>query len=118
MRYIIRQILPYIARLHWSNWRQERWGYPQLWGVTNKIVWKISGRKYRQCKRVVEWVCGFLTGHELSKTEWGYGGGRYIDRHCRWCDRLFKIPKQEENLPKVFGELIDEFDEDQEAFNL
>ena len=48
---------------------------------------------------MLEWLCGKLTGHELSKTEWGYGGGKFVDRNCRWCDKVIKVPKQEDDPP-------------------
>lgn len=41
---------------------------------------------------IIQFFCG-LKGHELSKTEWGYGGGEYADRWCRWCNKLIKVPK-------------------------
>ena len=59
----------------------------------------------------MEWLCGFLTGHELSETEWGYGGGNYVDRHCRWCDRHFQIPKREELIPEDLGDIIEDLNE-------
>ncbi len=40
-----------------------------------------------------------MTGHEISKTEWGYGGGLFVDRNCRWCDKVIKVPKYEEDIP-------------------
>jgi hypothetical protein len=42
--------------------------------------------------RLIQFLCG-LRGHELSKTEWGYGGGEYADRWCRWCNKLIIVPK-------------------------
>lgn len=121
MKKTIGKMMPYFARFHWSNWRKGRWHYPQLWWVANKIARFLSGQKkgkeltaqYRKTQFFIEVICGFLTGHELSETEWGYGGGRYIDRHCRWCDKTFQLPKQEEFLPKVFGDFVDGFDKDQ-----
>jgi hypothetical protein len=44
----------------------------------------------------------------MSKTEWGYGGGRYVDRHCRWCDKIFSIPKDEEIFPFEVDDIIGE----------
>lgn len=99
---LVRLLLPWIARLHPSNWRKDRWGYPQLWWVTPRWDTKLKRQGiYRLTKRlkVVQWVCGCATGHEMSDTEWGYGGGRFVDRHCRWCDKVFKVPKAEEDLP-------------------
>jgi len=51
--------------------------------------------------RVTQKICGFLCGHELSKTEWGYGGGDYADRWCRWCNKLIRVKK--ENIHKEFS---------------
>ena len=41
---------------------------------------------------ILQTICG-VRGHELSNTEWGYGGGEYADRWCRWCNKLIKVPK-------------------------
>jgi len=65
--------------------------YPQTWGMAVKIR-KRSIRLYE----FAVWLCGKLTGHEISKTEWGYGGGEMADYHCRWCDKLIQMPMREE----------------------
>lgn len=59
-------------------------GYPQGW-------YRMPRNRFLRtlCKR----ICGILGGHEISKTEWGYGGGEYADRNCRWCDVLIRVPK-------------------------
>jgi len=54
--------------------------YPQFWLVRPHFMW-----------RQVQDVCDVFVGHELSETEWGYGGGEYADLHCRWCDRCFQV---------------------------
>ena len=59
--------------------------YPQLWYHMPRK------RNYPRLRRFLQWGCGLL-GHELSKTEWGYGGGKYADRWCRWCDKIFSVP--------------------------
>ena len=41
------------------------------------------------------WLCDIFVGHEISKTEWGSDGGELIDCHCRWCDKLIQIPRDE-----------------------
>jgi hypothetical protein len=41
---------------------------------------------------VIQFFCG-IKGHEPSRTEWGYGGGDYADRWCRWCDKHIIVPK-------------------------
>lgn len=88
--------LPLVARLHHRNWTKDRWKYPQLWFVT--VSWLRRGSwKHKS----VVWLCGKLTGHELSDTEWGYGGGGMVDRHCRWCDKLIQVPFVEEQAPST-----------------
>lgn len=42
-------------------------------------------------------LCKFLTGHQASATEWGWGGGDMVDCHCRWCDALIRISVDEAN---------------------
>ena len=36
-----------------------------------------------------------VCGHEISKTEWGYGGGAFIDHWCRWCNEMIEVPAAE-----------------------
>ena len=103
---VVKGILPTVARLHRSNWSRERRAYPQLWWVA--VRWfprwepkaKASGY-YRRARglQVVQKVCGWLTGHETSRTEWGYGGGTHVERSCRWCDYHFRVPTAEEVVP-------------------
>lgn len=61
--------------------------------------------KIRRCPLIgpglvwgIQAVCG-LFGHELSKTEWGYGGGDTADRWCRWCNKLIVVPKDSIRFP-------------------
>lgn len=100
-------ILPLIARLHPSNWRENRWRYPQTWWLMPKRWIEVEGEYYpngqnklrrAKLRPVLEKICGFLTGHEISNTEYGYGGGKMMDRNCRWCDKFLRIPL-EENIP-------------------
>lgn len=130
MRRIVRAILPTLARLHPKNCpnreniraayrttglsgaeletaveetvERER-QYPQLFNVWPSWTSRRNPRIYRL--RTV--LCGFLTGHELSETEWGYGGGNLVDRNCRWCDLLIQIPKREEIVPEVLRGLVE-----------
>ena len=44
--------------------------------------------------RAIQFVCG-LFGHEISRTEWGYGGGEKVSVWCRWCNKLIVIPMSE-----------------------
>ena len=92
----IKEVLPSIARLHPKNRdTQDRLNYPQLW-----YCWpRWTGRKHKIFYGIRVKICGFFTGHEISKTEWGYGGGNFVDRHCRWCDKVIRVPKQEETPP-------------------
>jgi len=55
--------------------------YPQTWPLCTLLP-----------KRVQPWtkrLCAMVTGHELSKTEIGYGGGDRVDGWCRWCNQFF-----------------------------
>jgi hypothetical protein len=45
-------------------------------------------------KKIFRFLCGIITKHPPSKTEWGYGGGDYADRWCRWCDKQYQMPKE------------------------
>ena len=62
--------------------------YFQTWPYVAKLRrWHLSWLVL-----IVQFLCG-LRGHELSKTEWGYGGGEYADRWCRWCNKRIIVPK-------------------------
>ena len=86
-----------------KNWKKNKnKDYPQTWyympprwskkkNLNDKAEYHIIGYPLR---RLLEFLCGFFGGHELSKTEWGYGGGRFADRHCRWCDKTIRVPKE------------------------
>lgn len=88
----MRSILIFIASLHPKNKGRD---YPQLW-----YCWpKFTGRKNKSMFKIRTYICKLFTGHEISKTEWGYGGGNFVDRNCRWCDELIKIPKIEDDIP-------------------
>ena len=65
-------------------------GYFQTWAYVAKIsnIPLIGGI----VSKTLQFICG-LFGHELSKTEWGYGGGDTCDRWCRWCNKLIVAPK-------------------------
>ena len=65
--------------------------YIQTWNKATKIRrWPIIGQYLYDS---LQWCCGKITGHEPSKTEWGYGGGEYADCWCRWCNKLIKVQK-------------------------
>ena len=70
--------------------------YPQLWDCWPK--W--TSRKHPRTYKFRTWLCGVLTGHEISKTEWGYGGGKYADVNCRWCDKMFQVHLSETDRPE------------------
>ena len=83
-----------------KNWKKNRGkDYPQTWYYmpprwsrhSTKTKHHMIGYPFRL---FIEWLCGICGGHELSKTEWGYGGGDYADRHCRWCDKVIRVPKE------------------------
>ena len=59
--------------------------YPQTW-------YFVSGRK-PYISKTIQWLCNLITKHELSETEWGYGGGDYADCWCRWCNKRIKVLK-------------------------
>lgn len=70
------------------SWRKnEGKSYPQTWYYMPKR------KRWPWTCKALQWLCG-LTGHELSKTEWGYGGGKYADRWCRWCNKMIVVPKE------------------------
>jgi len=62
--------------------------YFQTWGIVAK--WPAPLKKFTQ------YLCKQITGHEISKTERGYDGGKYVDRWCRWCNQRIRIPACEE----------------------
>ncbi len=84
-----------LAKLLSKNKTKERVYYPQLWYCW---PWFMKRRNPRLFKIRTDF-CKFFTGHEISNTEWGYGGGNFVDRHCRWCDELIRVPKQEDDPP-------------------
>ena len=64
--------------------------YFQTWQYVSKIRRiKFIGKFL---SKTIQFICG-LRGHELSKTEWGYGGGDTADCWCRWCNKLIEVPK-------------------------
>lgn len=67
-------------------WNEPFDEYPQTWYYMPN--WKPM-------KLLLQWLCGITCGHEKSKTEWGYGGGEYVDNWCRWCNKLLKVPISE-----------------------
>ena len=130
MKKLILKLLPYIALCFPSNYKEGRQNYPQLWWIVSRytryplFMTKSQWNKRRafhavkNCcgaplitwrRRFIQWLCGVLTGHEISKTEWGYGGGKFVDCNCRWCDKLIKIHKEEsKNPPKPLEGMAEE----------
>ncbi|KKK86352.1 hypothetical protein LCGC14_2764120 [marine sediment metagenome] len=41
---------------------------------------------------ILQLICGIITRHAASKTEWGYGGGKTVDGWCRWCNKPLEVP--------------------------
>lgn len=74
------------------------WEYPQTWAWVERLP-----RSW--VTRIQRW-CGHITGHAWSRTECGYGGGRFFDVWCRWCDYESQIPVEE--MPSRSG-LIDRY---------
>lgn len=63
--------------------------YFQTWTWNEKLRrWPIIGSRLF---RFVQLACGYLTKHPPSATEWGYGGGEYVDVWCRWCDKSASV---------------------------
>ena len=72
-----------------KNWNKNKdSNYPQTWYYMPKR------RRFPWARRILQCACGIFGGHELSNTEWGYGGGDYADRWCRWCDKMIVVPKE------------------------
>lgn len=92
MKSLVRVLLLILSRMHPKNWTRKRWAYPQLW-----YSWPI--KRGTEARARLERCCGFLAGHELSMTEWGYGGGKFVDHNCRWCDKQIKVPVLESPAP-------------------
>lgn len=87
-------ILTWIASKMPANNRPDRAEYPQLW-----YCWPRWTKRIRWIHRLKTWLCGKLTGHEWSKIEWGYGGGKHVDHWCRWCDHCASVPIVESPPP-------------------
>lgn len=64
--------------------------YFQTWMYVSKINRVPIIGKF--VAKAIQFGCG-IRGHELSKTEWGYGGGEYADCWCRWCNTLIRVHK-------------------------
>lgn len=78
-----------------SRWhRKNRWAvnrdYPQLWYCMP------SKKRHPRLRRLLQWLCGVIVGHEISKTETGMMlGAQFVDCNCRWCDKLIQVPAAE-----------------------
>lgn len=69
----------------WNGPGDDDEDYRQTWNRVTKLP------KWAQA--VIRWLCG-LRGHEISATEWGYGGGDNVDCWCRWCNALGSVPRE------------------------
>jgi len=65
--------------------------YIQTWKYCARVRNVFSGKLYR----FIQGLCRRFTGHEWSKTEWGYGGGNTADVWCRWCNKFETLPYEE-----------------------
>lgn len=91
-----------IRKLDWENYI-SRIRYPQTWWMKKYIPLRVGKRWFVYKEKhyhnplyyILTGLCGILTGHEKSNTEYGYGGGKYIDRNCRWCDKVILEPIEE-----------------------
>lgn len=96
------------------GWIGRRWGtgsgksatYPQTWGL-------VVYMPYRWMRRLTQRLCGTWGGHEWSATEWGYGGGGYCDRWCRWCNQISSQPLAENEMAEDRAELLNIFNSGQ-----
>ncbi len=79
-------MIAFLFKFHPKNRGEE---YIQGW-----YCWPKSS-KWPRLRKTISLICGVITGHEISKTEWGWGGGESIDCHCRWCDKVIEITKDE-----------------------
>jgi len=83
-----RRLCRWLFAMHKSNKGKD---YIQGW----YCIGVRHGPKYRFRRPLIESACEFITGHEISDTEWGWGGGERVDCHCRWCDKVFTVPVTE-----------------------
>lgn len=42
--------------------------------------------------KIAQALCALTIGHQDSGDK-GYNGGEFEDRWCRWCNRMYQIPK-------------------------
>ncbi len=78
-------------------WNEPFKDYPQTWYYMPH--WKPT-------KLFLQWLCGIICGHEHSKTEWGFGGGKFVDHWCRWCNKCIQVPISEARfLHPTFNEM-------------
>lgn len=83
-----------MIRLRKGPFRRECLAYPQSWD----LIVRIKGHS-KWLARLLQWSCGKLTGHEVSKTEFGYDGSGMADYWCRWCNHKIRMPLREETDP-------------------
>jgi len=101
---VVRSFLVWAAKFTRQNRAiPHRQLYPQLWDCWPK--W--TSRKNPLVFAIRVRICGWLTGHEISKTEWGYGGGKYADMNCRWCDKTIRVPVADTFKPESLPDLGD-----------
>jgi len=111
IRDMIRNVLIHIAKRLPKNKETD---YPQLWfympkrWIELKEEYPNGQKKLKRAKLrvVIEKLYGIVTGHELSDTEYGYGGGNMIDRNCRWCDKSIQIPIKENIVSNEFKDMM------------
>jgi hypothetical protein len=104
---LIRKFLIWFALKLPINQVESRQEYPQLW--------YCMPHHPRFARRILQWLCGKITRHEISETERGYGGGKFIDCNCRWCDKQIKVPKIELDICPLLQDLMNELDNQQET---
>lgn len=88
--------------------------YPQTWWMKQYLPQCLVKRHFvykehyfrNPLRSILTSLCRISTGHEKSDTEHGYGGGDFIDHHCRWCDKVIREPI-EDSVWAQEGELSD-----------
>lgn len=89
--------------LLWAS--DGRW-YPQTWGLVSRLPAWMQRLARRVCAR---------RGHRMSRTEWGYDGGRHLDVWCRWCNHYASVPLSE--MPDTGRKALDLMDLAREQFS-
>lgn len=85
---MIKSILMKLGKL--NSYNEEQLAYPQTWDWVADRPWFI--------RKILEFLCGLFVGHELSKTEYSTWGDNEGARWCRWCNKMFIVPRESLNF--------------------